>query len=190
MAIESKNIVNIEEKLRNMFANINEWLKFAEAKNFGLFSITGAVYLGITQVDFEESIPLKWGFVILSLTAGATLIASLLSLFPFLTKVDGAFAKGWISKLSNWIDHEHPFENIHFYGHLKNLQEPEFEKEFTTKIGQELTFNQYEKELVTQILYNAKITWLKFQLFKIGGFFFLCGFIPSIVFLLALKFLG
>lgn len=188
MAAESKDIINIEEKLRNMFANINEWLKFAEAKNFGLFSVTGAIYLGITQADYEDCVALKWGFVFLSLTAGAAMIFSLLSLFPFLTKVDSAFAKGWISKLSNWIDHEQPFENIHFYGYLRNLEEADFEKEFAMKIGQELKFNQFEKELVTQILYNAKITWLKFQLFKIGGFFFLCGFIPSIVFVLAIKF--
>ena len=41
-----------EEQLHKIFANVNEWLKYAEAKNFGLITINGAIILGISQINF------------------------------------------------------------------------------------------------------------------------------------------
>ena len=34
-----------EEQLYKIFNNVNDWLKFAEAKNFGLLSINAAIQL-------------------------------------------------------------------------------------------------------------------------------------------------
>ena len=43
-----------ENQLRNIFANVNEWLKFAEAKNFGLLTLSAAFIFGLTQIEFPE----------------------------------------------------------------------------------------------------------------------------------------
>lgn len=95
-----------------------------------------------------------------------------------------------INKISNFIDKDKPFENIHFYGHLEGLTETEFEKDFLTKIGSENKFTIYETELVTQILYNSRITSLKYKFFKIGAFIFFIGIVASILILPIIKFLG
>lgn len=170
-------ILKHEELLQKIFTNVNDWLKFAEAKNFGLLSLNAAIVFGFTQTNFQEvSIIQKAGFYIFAPFALVSFLLALISLFPIVSKIEkGAYAKSWINKFCNLIDEEKKFENIHFYGYLKDIDETEFESKFLNKINSPIHFSQYEKELGTQILYNSRITWLKYQLFKIGAFFFLTG---------------
>lgn len=175
-----------EEQLQKIFTNVNEWLKFAEAKNFGLLSLNAAIVFGFSQTNFDEgSIIAKTGFYFFSPFALLSFLSTIISLFPIVSRIEkGAYAKSWINKFSNWIDTEAKFENIHFYGYLKDIDESEFESKFLSKINVAVPFIQYETELATQILYNSRITWLKYQLFKIGAFFFLAGtilFIPAMI---------
>jgi len=179
-----------EEQLQKIFANVNEWLKFAEAKNFGLLSLNAAIVFGFTQTTFQDdSIIQKAGFYVFAPFALFSFLAALISLFPIVSKIEkGAYAKSWINKFCNWIDEEKKFENIHFYGFLKDIEETEFETKFLIKISSKDAFTQFERELSTQILYNSRITWLKYQLFKIGAFFFLVGAILFVVALPIFKF--
>ena len=41
---------NIEKKLNQIFVNVNEWLKFAEAKNGVLFAFNGAAVIGVLSL--------------------------------------------------------------------------------------------------------------------------------------------
>ena len=43
-----------EEQLRSIFNNVNEWLKYAEAKNFGLLTLIVAIAFGFTQINFSK----------------------------------------------------------------------------------------------------------------------------------------
>lgn len=171
-----------ETHLRNLFVNVNEWLKFAEAKNLGLLTLNGAIIFGITQTDFKNHVeilfPLYYVFIPLSLIS---FFWCLLSLFPIISKIETGTFKDSIAKFSNWIDKESVFENIHFYGYLRTLSISEFETKFLAKVGSNVNFVEFEKELATQIIYNSRITWLKYQCFKIGAFFFLVAFITTIL---------
>lgn len=180
-----------EELLQKIFANINEWLKFAEAKNFGLLSLNAAIVFGFTQTNFqEESVIAKAGFYVFSPFAVSSFLSALLSLFPILSKIEhGTSVKNWITSFSNFIDKETSFVNIHFYGYLKGIDETEFETKYLTSVNSTDAFTQFEKDLATQILYNSRITWLKYQLFKIGTFIFLIGIIAFIVALPIFKYL-
>lgn len=177
-----------EDQLQKIFSNVNEWLKFAEAKNFGLLSLNAAIVFGFTQTNFHDgSIIKKAGFYVFGIFALLSFLIALLSLFPIVSRIDkGTNAKSFIRKFSNWIDEEKKLENIHFYGYLKSIDVFEFETKFLNKIGSIDPFTQYEKELATQIIYNSRITWLKYQLFKIGAFFFGLG---TILFIVSLPFL-
>lgn len=172
-----------EDHLQKMFSNVNEWLKFAEAKNFGLLTLNAAIVFGFTQSIFEEeSVIAKTGFYVFSPFAIFSFLAALISLFPILSRIEkGSYTKNWITKFSNAIDKEKAFENIHYYGYLKDINKTEFEAKYLEKVGSNKTFTQYEKELVNQILYNSRITWLKYQLFKIGAFLFLVGIIAFVL---------
>lgn len=171
------NNITHEDRLYKLFNNVNDWLKFAEAKNFGLLALNAAIVFGFSQTNFsEESVLEKAGLYFFCPFAFISFIVTLISLFPILSKIEkGEHVKTWISKLSNWIDTETRFENIHFYGYLKGIDESEFESQFLSKIGSSDAFTEFEKELTIQILYNSRITSLKYQLFKIGAFFFFLG---------------
>jgi len=179
-----------EEQLQKLFLNVNDWLKFAEAKNFGLLTLNAAIVFGSTQIKFpvNSMIPYALNYIFMPF-ALFSFFSSLISLFPILSQIEkGTYTKSWINKFSNFIDEENKFENIHFYGYLKDITEAEFETRFLNKTDSTDPFSQFEKELGTQILYNSRIAWLKYQLFKIGAFFFLCGIVVTIVALPIFKF--
>lgn len=190
--IKQTNMANLkyEDKLQKLFSNINDWLKFAEAKNLGLLTFVAAIAFGFTQVNFsnENIIHIAGCYIFLPVSL-LSFLSSLISLFPILSKIEsGDLVKSWISGFSNFIDKEKHFENIHYYGYLRNIQESEFEAKFLNKLNETESFTQYEKELATQILYNSRIAWLKYQLFKIGAFFFLCAIVISVVAMPLIKF--
>ncbi|MBK6566176.1 MAG: hypothetical protein IPG18_13485 [Saprospiraceae bacterium] len=172
-----------EERLYKIFTNVNDWLKFAEAKNFGLLTLNAAIIFGFSQTDFiENSVLEKAGYFVFFPFTILSFLPCLISLFPIVSKIEKKTEdkkdnkiKRFINYLSSYIDKENSFENIHFYGYLKDIDEAEFENKLKAKTGFSEAFTVYETELSTQILYNSRITWLKYQFFKIGAFFFLTG---------------
>jgi hypothetical protein len=190
--------LNHEEQLYKIFNNVNDWLKFAEAKNFGLLTLNAAIVFGLTQITFSNDSVIKIvAFCVFVPFSILSFIPCLISLFPIVTKIESKNKKGEIRNsmkivnyLSNKIDKDKSFENIHFYGYLKDLKEDKFEEEFLKKTGTKEKFTTYETELVTQILYNSRITSLKYKFFKIGAFIFFIGIVTSVVILPIIKFLG
>lgn len=178
------NELKYENQLRNIFANVNEWLKFAEAKNFGLLTLSAAFIFGFTQIDFPEDSKVACAaYCVFIPFAVFSIVICLISLFPILTKIEkGEWAKSWINRFSNFIDKEDKSENIHFYGYLRDIDKKEFEREFLHKTNSSEPFTAYERELVTQIIYNSGIAWLKYQLFKIAAFIFAFGLALSLLF--------
>ena len=171
-----------EEQLNSIFANVNEWLKFAEAKNFGLLTLNAAIVFGLTQIEFcENSIYQKIILIVFGIFAFFSFLFSLISVFPIVSKVGkNKYSKTFINKFSNWIDKEELFENIHFYGYLRSINKSEFETKFLAKVNSNVSFTTFEKEIVEQILFNSRISWLKYQLFKIAAFIFLMGMLLTI----------
>jgi hypothetical protein len=181
-----------EEQLQKIFTNVNEWLKFAEAKNFGLMTLNAGIIFGISQITFSnESILIQLCYYMVIPFASISFLVSLISVFPILTKIDrkknnnGVMVdnstRNFINKFSNWIDKEGDIKNIHFYGYLCTLKVGDFENKFLNKINSTIAFSEYEKDLSEQILYNSRITNLKYQLFKIAAFFFLFGIVMPII---------
>jgi hypothetical protein len=187
-------LVNHEELLYKIFNNVNEWLKFAEAKNFGLLTLNAAIIFGASQTNFADGSTIAksvfYGFGPFALFS---FLIALISLFPILSTIEkGDYVKSWIDNFSNWIEKEKKFENIHFYGYLKGIDETEFEAKFIMKNGLPATtsFSQYDRELVTQILYNSRITSLKYQFFKISANLFLFGIVSFLIALLLFEYLN
>lgn len=166
-----------EEQLRKMFANINDWLKFAEAKNLGLLTLSAAIVFGFLKANINcTTVAEKTNYYVLIPLAVLAFIIALISVFPILTNIEkGKKIKGNIDWLSNIIDKEDAFVNIHFYGYLKTIDIVEFESEYLKKTNTSGQFSDFEKELGGQILYNSRIAAIKYQLFKIGAFLLFVG---------------
>ncbi len=175
------------DKLKDIFANVNDWLKFAEAKNFGLLALIGAIVFGFTQINFEGNQDIRTvGYYVLIPFSFLSFVQCLIPLFPILAKIDRKNKKGnetlvkrLVTKLSEKIDEEKVFENIHYFGYLRTIDESVLEKKMIKKTKVDAKFTEYEKELAIQIIYNSRITWLKYQFFKIGAFLFLVGLLVS-----------
>ncbi|MGV0938718.1 MULTISPECIES: hypothetical protein [unclassified Empedobacter] len=178
---------NMEERLYKIFANVNDWLKFAEAKNIGLLTLNLALSIGLIQLFSAKDCDLnKWVFY---LSFGANFISFIIALFsvsPLIGKIErNQFFKTPITFISNIIDKEIINENIHFYGYLKDFNVADFEEKFLQKISTtDYQFNDFEKELSSQIIYNSIITSYKYQLFKLGCFITLIGVILSVIVLM------
>ncbi|HEX8334876.1 MAG TPA: hypothetical protein VF622_19785 [Segetibacter sp.] len=172
-----------DEQLQKLFANVNDWLRFAEAKNFGLLSLNAAIVFGFTQTNFAEGSSIaKAGFYVFTPFAVISFFITLISLIPILSEIERTSrVKEWITKISALFGRERKFENIHYYGYLKDIDVAEFENKFLSKSGSTDPFTLFESELGTQILYNSRITWLKYQLFKIAASLFLLGFLAFLI---------
>ena len=78
-----------EEQLNSIFANVNEWLKFAEAKNFGLMTLNAGVIFGISQISHEKtSLIINLCYYLIIPFASISFLVSLISVFPILSKID------------------------------------------------------------------------------------------------------
>ena len=156
-------------------------------------TLNAGVIFGISQISHEKtSLIINLCYYLIIPFASISFLVSLISVFPILSKIDRQIknrndefvdnmVRNFIKTFSNWIDKEGQIKNINFYGYLSSLKLKDFEKEFLSKVKSEIKFSDYEKDISTQILYNSRITHLKYQLFKIAAFFFLCGIVLPII---------
>lgn len=174
----------MEERLYKIFSNVNDWLKFAEGKNLGLLTLNLALCVGLIQLFSSKDCNIN-NLVFIICFGGNVIsfLAALFSISPIIGKITKkGFVNTGICKLSKAIDKEVKFENIHFYGYLKDLTVDDFEEKFMSKLSiTDYKFNVYEKELSQQIISNSIITFYKYQLFKIGCFITMLGILLSLI---------
>jgi len=161
----------VSTKLLAIFQNVNEWLKFAEAKNGVLLAFSGAAITAtITLLATAQNIPNSLNFGLL-LTTIFLCICALICSFSFLPKTnleDLLWLRDRRNKKSNSQD---PIkDNFWYFGHLQKykpdellevLNEPYF------KGSVDITKVEYKeyKDIAAQITINAEIAFLKFEVF-------------------------
>lgn len=80
---------NKEEHLYKIFDNVNDWLKFGEAKNLGLITFDAAIVFGFTQITFSEGSIIKLaGYYIFIPFALLSFVDCAIALFPILSKIE------------------------------------------------------------------------------------------------------
>ena len=161
----------VSTKLLAIFQNVNEWLKFAEAKNGVLLAFSGAAITAtITLLATAQNIPNSLNFGLL-LTTIFLCICALICSFSFLPKTnleDLLWLRDRQNKKSNSQD---PIkDNFWYFGHLQKykpdelleaLNEPYFKGSLDiTKVE----YKEY-KDIAAQITINAEIAFLKFEVF-------------------------
>ena len=140
----------MKDELKYIFANVNEWLKFAEAKHAGLIVLNSAIIIGVSSSDsklFEN-----WAVYVSLIALGLSILLSLLSQFPVTSNF-----------LVRYKEKESP--NIYFFGDLAEIKMNDFITEYKKSFS-DFDANSADKHLINQILVNAKITSTKFLIFK------------------------
>lgn len=75
----------MEDRLRDIFSNVNDWLKFAESKNAVIVAFNGAVIFGtlqIVNIKSETNIIIKLYVLTLLLFMILSFITALISFLP------------------------------------------------------------------------------------------------------------
>lgn len=151
-------------ELKYIFENINNWLKFAEAKHTGLLVFNSGILVAI--LSLYSTVPDVIGKIPLVLTCiflGISTLGSLFSQFPETADL-----------LIKKKDEIKP--NLYFFEHLAKIDVEDFQKEFKLSIKTK-NFSLLDENLVVQILSNSKITSSKFKLFKFCCYFTSLGLI-------------
>jgi hypothetical protein len=141
--------------LKEIFQNVNDWLKFAEAKHAGLIVLNSGIIFGILSIykDYKENI--HWMIVIVSIAfLGLSMITSFISLFP---KLDNKIKKK--KKPLNL--------NLYYFRSIALLDEEDFKKELKN-IDANFSPDKLDNDLINQIIVNSRISLFKYRLFRFG----------------------
>jgi hypothetical protein len=149
----------LETALVRRLNQVNDWLKFAEAKN-GLVLALGlaglAAIASILSSDRDLYGPAVWamssGFVVFSVVA-------LLALASFIPRTD----LPGILKAS--LGEVEPGSNLDFYGDLRNFTSEELSDTLSTHYRMSGLKRKIHKDLAAQIIVNSQIAWDKFRIF-------------------------
>lgn len=174
---------DMREELKYIFTNINDWLKFAEAKHGALITFNVATIFGIFQIieklsDKEQFYQVAFIFVIALLMA--SILVSLYSFIPITRPKPDCMSKEDFERKSEGL-------NILFYKDVHNLNCHQVIELMKLNLGESKDVNGFDEKLATQIVNNARISYQKFSLFEIAGWFTWIG-IFGFVFLLILKY--
>ena len=156
----------LEDHLNTIFENVNNWLKFAEAKNGVLLSINGGSVIGLLAYlrDAPEiaSCTLTWTLV------PAFILATIVLLVSFIPLCDRIIPRNRKSKGPVYDNC-----NLIYFKHIKDLSFEEYLARLNKSISSisgnsELTFTRLQEDLAQQIVTNAGIAYRKFLYFIIG----------------------
>jgi len=142
----------MKEDLKDIFHNVNEWLKFAEAKHAGLIVLNSGLVFGILSVYSSFASHMHWLFVLLSLIfLGLSIFITLLSLYPKTIKeIPHSVAKD---------------PNLFFNGDVAKLTQESFKAELA-KTYPDYVYTALDNDLIKQTIINSKVASRKYFLFK------------------------
>jgi len=159
----------MRQEINEIFQNVNEWLKFAEAKHAGLIVLNSGIIFGILSIYKDYKTVINWHLILtVIIIIGISVILSLISLFPT--------TKNTIKK----DKHINTIPNLYFFGSLSKLNEDELKNELL-KSNPNYKFNRFENDLINQIIVNSNTTIKKYRLFKIAVLFTTLGLAIPII---------
>ncbi|KOF03068.1 hypothetical protein OB69_06935 [Roseivirga seohaensis subsp. aquiponti] len=163
---------NITQQLYQVFNNVNDWLKFAEAKNAMLIAFNGASIFGIIKLlslDFVSNsrfIENYLLFVIISLIFST--VNCLISFAPRVKIIKGGFYDSG------------KVPNVLFFEYLKGKNNLEIIEEVTGDRDKE-NYTTLQKDIAEQIKQNSIIASRKYSHFTISVWITISAYITVIL---------
>ena len=165
--------IYVREILKDIFDNVNNWLKFAEAKNGAIIALNatfifGILKLGIINDDNGNSF-LNYYLYIAIFMLTLSIIIALLSFVPRLNH--------------SYIQFKKPLDkdNLLYFGDIAKYTPSKYEERLNISIKvddeKNSTLNTY---YINQIVINSKITFIKFKQFEIAIWFTISAILTPI----------
>ncbi|WP_100404255.1 Pycsar system effector family protein [Bacillus solitudinis] len=163
----------INEILKDLYKDVSEWLKFAEAKNAALLTFNGVLLFGIIGViSSANKLPddIVNFLYFCSFLLLINIVIILCSFLPALRQTNK-------TKNKQYVNYE-ATKNYLYYGDIHNLNEQSLLLAIKEKYKMNFDeANSYNKDLGLQILSVSAIAWRKYKYFtfctRINLFIFL-----------------
>ena len=157
---KSKSNHDIEELLRFSLANINNWLRFAEAKNAALVVANiGASFGALRLAATQNLYPTAYYYALIA--GGTLLLATGIALASFIPQLKIP----WLAQLRAARSRD----NVLFYGHIANYTPENYLKELYARRGHKLEeINALERDYAEQMIINSRIALRKYGWFNIA----------------------
>jgi hypothetical protein len=165
---------DIESKLLSIWDRVNDWLKFAEAKNAGILVFSGSTIAALLSfLGSSRKIQLEWRIGIYTGIAFLS-IACLMAIWSFIPKTKIIFKN---------FGQPSDTDNLYFYRHLCKYN-PQQLVETISRLyydndPQAVTRNN--KDIAAQIVINSCIAMEKYQIFKIAAWIVLIGLLSIVI---------
>lgn len=170
MDIEEK----VEEKLKEIFGYINDWLKFSEAKNAAILTLGVGTLFGLSNYADKIS---KWMYIVVIVILFFSILSALISFYPNLSNSKVNLIAGLFKKIAEILDNENSntktikifYSDIAKKYNIDGTQELEYLKDVYKdyyNVDKSTEFNQLEIDYAKEIIINSKITVNKYVFFK------------------------
>lgn len=171
-----------ESRLLELLKLVNDWLKFAEAKNVGIVGLASG---GLSVLLVAVGLLREAGFT--QFSAGLVVVGALLLSLSLLIGVWSFFPA---TALPDWmrmhLGDPDPDDNLYFFGHAAKYDPAALARALATRYDRvpEPLLHELHTDLAAQLIVNARITMQKLRLFRWSVFCFGAGVLVSGVALL------
>jgi hypothetical protein len=160
------------EKLRVIFQNVNEWLKFAEAKNAVLLAFSGtAMTATLAVLATVQNLANSLRFGLLGATA-LLCVCAFLCAWSFLPKTNLEKIL-WSRSNSFQVMKPQVEDNLYYFGHLRKYNSATL----LDSVNQDylngaasVPYGKEAQDLASQIVVNSSIAFRKYQLFTYASY--------------------
>lgn len=158
--------------LTDTLGSVNQWLKFAEAKNGVMVTATGAALWGALRIIMSGEAG-RYLIIYLLILVAFFLAAFVVSLLSFLPKLDPPPARQQPGATD---------KNLLYFGHLATLSKEHLLERYraATRVEpQDIT--EIHGMYADQIIVNSRIALAKFSMFTVSAKLLLCGILTPVI---------
>jgi hypothetical protein len=159
------------DTLHKIFTNVNDWLKFAEAKNLMLITFNAASIYGTSKIfDGSWTANYPWVKYVAFVSIVLFVFSAVVCVMSFIPSVK-------ILKGGEFTSNRE--KNIWFYETLKEMD--------NVKVLQELygstatSFSRAEEDLAEQVIQNSKIASRKYAYFTVAAWLAISGYVTIVL---------
>lgn len=151
----------MEDRLRSILSDVNDWLKFAEGKNAAFLAANGVVVFGLLGLANGKTFVCKAAQYYFAIAVAFVVLSALVCLLSFLPQVKIP----WLlpSRTSKEAD------NLSFYGDIAGYDPPSYVQALYHQAGEDTeNISDFEEDLAEQAIVNSRIALRKYHLFNLA----------------------
>lgn len=170
------------QELQAIYADVSEWLRFAEAKHAGLFAVWTAILIAVISIDsFFDRITMEKALLLIIILVG--IMIDLISFLPFLNR-DARIRRWCYKEYKRYSGNSLFYQSIFVDTYSESGDSIHKYKTILAGKGLELENSELEKDYLKQIVEVSTVGTIKVYLFRVAAqytFFIIIMLMISII---------